>query len=172
MNKINITLLVTLCIFIFSACKEIKDQKTTLEVKDNNRHYYPILQGQELDIAFPIKNTGKNPFMLTDIFTSCGCLIPKKASIQTIPPGQEGTLILKYNSTKNVGLVQHYITLYGNFATTDKIEIMFDVHVVPNALYTKDYEELYQERKDKEGRVEDMVDGDENNKGYYMDEDL
>ena len=43
------------------------------------------------------------------------------------------------------------------------------MNVVPNALYTKDYEELHQEAKDKNGAIEDMVDGKENNLGYYLD---
>lgn len=150
----------------------IGGKKTSLEITDNERHYYPILQGQELDIVFSLKNTGENPFLLEDMILSCGCLSVKKSSIKTIPAGSEGRLILKYNSNKNIGNVKHYVTLYGNFKTTDKMELVFDVHVVPNALYTKDYEELFQEEKDKGGKVKDMVDGDENNKGYYMDGDF
>ncbi len=75
-------------------------------------------------------------------------------------------------TAKNIGKVQHYITLYGNFATTNKMELLFDVHVVPQSLYTKDYEEMFQEEKDQNANIEDLVDGDENNKGYYMDGDF
>lgn len=46
------------------------------------------------------------------------------------------------------------------------------MHVVPQSLYTKDYEEMFQEEKDKNANIEDLVDGDENNKGYYMDGDF
>ncbi len=46
---------------------------------------------------------------------------------------------------------------------------MFDVHVVPQSLYTKDYEEMFQEEKDRAGNIEDLTDGNENNKGYYLD---
>ncbi len=154
-----------------NACKDIKDKKTTIQITDNNRHYYPILMGQELNIVFPIKNTGQNPFILEDIITSCGCITLEKSSIGTIPPGKEAHLTLTYNSAKNIGEVQHYITLYGNFATTQKMELMFDVHVVPQSLYTKDYEEMFQEQKDRTGNTEDLVDGDVNNQGYYLDEE-
>jgi len=169
MNRKKIFVPILLLVVAMTSC-HIRDKKTSLEITDNARHYYPVLQGQELDIVFPVKNTGKNPFILEDIITSCGCLIPQKSSIHSIPAGSEGRLILKYNSNKNVGYAKHYITLYGNFETTDKMEIVFDVHVVPNALYTKDYEELYQEEKD--AKIKSMVHGDENNKGYYMDEDV
>lgn len=164
-------IMVTILLSI-AGCKNMEDIKTTVAVEDNGRHYYPILTGQELEIVFPIKNTGMHPFMLTDIITSCGCITANTSSVKAIPAGAEGRLLLKYNSTKNIGYVKHYITLYGNLATADKIDITFDVHVVPNAMYTKDYEELYQEEKNKGGNVKDLVDGNENNKGYYMDEDF
>lgn len=167
-------MLIVLTAHLFlTGCIDIKNKKTTIAIVDNDRHYYPIVQGQKLEMMFPIKNTGKYPLIVTDIFTSCGCLVlEKKSSVNTIPPGKEGRLLVTYNSNKNIGYVKHYVTLYGNFLGTDKQEVSFDVHVVPSALYTKDYEELYEEEKEKDGGLKNMVDGDENNKGYYLDKDL
>jgi hypothetical protein len=163
-------LICTMLIFVcLNSCKDIIKGNTTLQIKDNNRHYYPVILGQELNMVFQITNTGKNPFVLKDIMTSCGCVTLKKSSINNIPPGEERLLLIKYNSEKNIGLVNHFITLYGNFATTDRMEITFDVHVVPPSSENKDYEEIYQDEKDKNGGVEDMVDGGKNNKGYYLD---
>ena len=111
--------------------------------------------------------------MVTDIITSCGCLkVNDDKSTFSVPPGKERLLTLSYNSAKNVGYVKHYVTLYGNFISTDKQEIIFDINVVPNALYTKDYEEMYKEEIEARGGLEKFVDGDESNKGYYMDEDF
>ncbi|MBF6610352.1 MAG: DUF1573 domain-containing protein [Chryseobacterium sp.] len=169
MRKLFFMTAAVLLLLSGTACDDIKDKKTTIQITDNNRHYYPILMGQELNIVFPVKNTGKNPFILEDIITSCGCISLDKSSIGTIPPSKEAKLVLTYNSAKNIGEVQHYITLYGNFATTQKMELMFDVHVVPQSLYTKDYEEMFQEEKNRTGNIEDLADGNENNKGYYLD---
>ncbi len=145
-----------------------RDKKTTIEIVDNHRHYYPIRTGQELDIKIEIKNTGEKTFVLDDLIISCGCIKLKKSSVDYIPSGKTGHLLLTYDSRKNIGYVKHYITLYGNFTTTDKQEIVFDVNVVPDALYTKDYEELYYEKIEKEGGLKRFVDGDEHTKGYYM----
>lgn len=145
-----------------------KNKKTTLKITDNYRHYYPICVGQELDIMFEIENTGEYPFILSDIVTSCGCLTLKKSSINVIRAGKKGMLRMTYDSRKNIGYVKHYITLYGNFTTTNKIDIVFDVNVVPDAQYTKDYEELYRDKVSKQGGLKRFVDGDENTKGYYM----
>lgn len=162
-----------LCALAFSSCLNLEARKTTLEVEDNKRHYYPILAGQQKDISFMLKNTGEHPLMITDIITSCGCLkVNDDSKTFTVPPGKERPLTLRYNSAKNVGYVKHYITLYGNFEQKNIQEIEFDIHVVPNAMYTKDYEELYKEEMDARGGLEALVDGDENNKGYYMDEDF
>lgn len=166
------TLFISITLFIltlFTECINPGSKPTTIEIVDNNRHYYPILVGQELNIMFDIKNTGEHPLIVTDIITTCGCITMKGSSIKTIPAGKTGRLLLTYDSSKNIGYVKHYITLYGNILESNTREIVFDVNVVPNALYTKDYEELYQERKNKAGNIKDFVDGNENNKGYYID---
>lgn len=153
-------------ILLFSACKGSENQKTTVEILDNNRHYYPVLQGQEKTMVFPIINKGKHPFVLSDIVVSCGCIIVKKASIQHIPAEGEGRLILEFDTTKNIGYVQHYITLYGNLENKENVEVVFDLNIVPDAHYTKDYEELFKEHKGSE--TKDLVDG-TIDRDYYID---
>lgn len=158
---------------LLGSCMDIANRKTSIEIEDNERHYYPLLAGQEKDLSFNLKNTGKNPMMITDIITSCGCLkVEEGLGAFSIPPGQERLLTFSYNSAKNVGYVKHYITLYGNFEKSPIREIIFDINVVPNAMYTKDYEELYSEEIRAQGGLKTLVDGAENNKGYFMDEDF
>lgn len=166
-------ILFTCSLLVLTGCMNVLDKKTSVEVEDNDRHYYPILAGQKKDIAFRLKNNGENPLMITDIITSCGCLkINADEKTFSIPVGKERILTLRYNSAKNVGYVKHYITLYGNFKKGPVKEIMFDINVVPQALYTQDYEELHQLDMEREGGVKRLVDGDESEKGYYMAEDF
>jgi hypothetical protein len=167
MKRANIFFLLFLVMTV-AGCG-IKNKKTRLQIVDNNRHYYPILRGQKLDVVVPIKNVGKIPFILSDIFTSCGCVVVSdKSSIKAIPPGKEGNLILEYNSNLNVGYVQHFVTIYGNLDSVKQMTISFDVNVVPEVEYTKDYEQIYKESEDKDG-LKEMTDGSESNKGYYLD---
>lgn len=155
-------------IYLLVSCAAIEEKNTSIAIIDNNRHYYPLLTGQDLDISFTIKNTGKAPLILEDIISSCGCIVIHKSSTMKVPPGEHGRINLTFNSRKNIGYVKHWVELYGNFANTDKEELIFDINVVPNALYTKDYEELHLEEKGKKGYIEDLVDGKENNQGYYL----
>lgn len=157
-------------IFLSFVSCGLKDKKTTMEIKDPLRHYYPVLRGQELDIVYEVNNTGENPLFITDIQTSCGCLLLDESSIKVLPVGGKGFIRLKYNSSKNVGYVKHYITVFANLLDSDKHEVTFDLNVVPNALYTRDYEELYGQYKEKNGNgYKTLVDGKENEKGYYTD---
>ncbi|WP_026809930.1 DUF1573 domain-containing protein [Arenibacter latericius] len=170
--KYKFYLLLILLLSISLKSCNIKDRKTTIEIVDNNRHYYPILRGQEKEIVFRIKNTGKNPFVLNDIFTSCSCLqLSKKSSIKSIPVGREGFLRLNYTAISNIGYAKYYVTLYGNFDSIDKKEVIFDINIVPDALYTKDYEEIFKEVSDK-SNLKESVDGKEIERRYYMDSDI
>lgn len=157
--------LIVLC----NSCN-IKDKKTMLKVADADRHYYPILRGQTLDVLYEIENTGENPLFISSIKTSCGCMLIDDSSFKVLPAGGKGFVKIKYDSKKNIGYVKHYITIHANLTTEKPEELTFDVHVVPNALYTKDYEELYSEHKKEAGDVKSLVDG-SNNLGYYLEND-
>ena len=105
MNKsVLYILLLTVFLFFLSGCKK-KVRPTPMVIKDSVRHYYPIKQGQQLDIMFTITNTGDAPLVISDIQPSCGCIILDKSSHIIIP--EEGIRQFKatYNSIKNIGEV-------------------------------------------------------------------
>lgn len=136
-----ISLLIGVCLTIVYGCKtEIRP--TQVDIEDPIRHYYPIPQGEELTLDYEVRNVGKSPLVISDIQTSCGC-ITTSSTRHVVPPEQKMTLRFKYNSTKNVGLVENTICLYGNFQDSSLVKLQFDVHVVPPSDYTPDYEEIY-----------------------------
>lgn len=154
-------------VLVLSSCQK-KVGLTTVDVKDVDRHYYPILQGQELELVYTLLNTGEEPLILKDVQPSCGCMIVDREDHDIIFPHKKGYLRVKYNSTKNVGLVRHYIRIYGNCAPHGMIELKFDVNVVPDADYTRDYEELFRASSEKNGAINKAVDGKESQRGYYV----
>ena len=91
-----------------------------------------------------------------------------KVHISSFP--EEGIRQFKatYNSIKNIGEVVRSIRIFGNMLPNGKAELTFDVNVVPDADYTRDYEELFQEFNAKNGIVKEMVDGKESELGYYV----
>lgn len=143
---------------------------TTVELADPIRHYYPILQGQELTIIAKLTNTGEEPLVVTDIQPSCGCITTDFKGDTMIPPGQYLYVTIKYDSNKNVGLVEHAVRFWGNISPDGMAQMRFDVNVVPDANYHHDYEELY-DKDQFGGTLKDLVTGTgrDTGLGYYTD---
>lgn len=167
LNK-SLYLLNLLCILIWLTSCDFKENLVDVTITDPIRHYYPIVQGKKLNIVVKLENKSDFPFKITDILTSCGCIILKKGTLEVIPAQSSGFIELTYDSNKNIGLVNHFIYIYGNLKKADKLVANFDVHVVPDALYTPDYEELYRKEVEAGGGVKNRVEGNENENGYYL----
>lgn len=142
---------------------------TSVMVEDSIRHYYPVVQGQVLDLQYRLGNVGNTPLVITDIQPSCGCIAVDAKYNNIVPPGKEITLRFKYRSEMNVGYVHHTIRLFGNILPRGMTAFVFDVNVVPRSDYTRDYEEIYKEESDRRSLVEGLVDGEESQRGYYVD---
>jgi hypothetical protein len=128
---------------------------TTMSIEDPVRHYYPVLQGVKQKITVKVTNTGREPLKLYKVQPSCGCTIAKFPD-HAIAAGEDAFIDLEYDSNKNIGYVGIYTTISAN--TKEHYHtVFFDLNVVPDALYTKDYEELHhieEEKKllDKDGK--------------------
>lgn len=170
MKKIPVFVIVAIVVTMFLSvgCKR-RIGPTNIAVEDSIRHYYPIRQGQQLSIVYEIENKGPEPLYISDIQPSCGCIILEQDAERAIPPGGSSFLHMKYNSNKNVGHVQHTVRIFGNIAPNGLTVLKFDVNVVPDADYTRDYEQLFKEYNIKNGIVDDIVGGKERDKGYYID---
>lgn len=159
-------ILVLLCLAALMGCTR-KVQFTTIEIRDPVRHYYPILQGQGLNIVLRIDNKGKVPLVIKDIQPSCGCIVLESDHEMVVPPERSMYLKMRYDSNKNVGKVEHFVRFWGNIAPEGMAEMRFDVNVVPDASYHHDYEELYEKShkvdKAKEGLEKELT------LGYYVD---
>ncbi|QYJ68011.1 DUF1573 domain-containing protein [Flavobacterium litorale] len=156
---------------VVQGCKSDRENAfldlTTMEIEDPVRHYYPIVRGLEQNIVVKVTNTGKNPLKIYKVLPSCGCTIAK-FSTKAVAPGNDAFIQLKYDSTKNVGKVGVYTTILAN--TKEHSHTMyFDINVVPDALYTKDYEELYHIKLEEEGLTQELVEGKTNQRGYIID---
>lgn len=161
---INCCLLFTL----LSCNGDLSKHKTSIEIYDNNRHYSPILYEQKLDLVYTIKNTGNAPLLISDIFTSCSCIVINEGTSKMIPTEKEGLIRLTYTANMNVGYAKHHITIFGNFEDDTPKELIFDIHIVPSQVMIKDYEDIFREENLKNGSLKKLVDGDEYPKDYSV----
>ncbi|RWW91763.1 DUF1573 domain-containing protein [Flavobacterium cerinum] len=152
MNNYKIAFLpVLLLIILLSGCQNDTNPNglTTITIEDPIRHYSPVIQGQEQDIVVKVFNTGDNLLKISKVYPSCGCTIAKFPE-SAIAPGKFGLIELKYNSNKNIGYVGVYTTIVTNSKKRSET-VFFDLNVVPDADYTKDYEELHSLKNEKIG---------------------
>jgi hypothetical protein len=165
MKKI-IYILGILTFALVSCNKQLKP--ATVIVIDPVRHYYPIIQGEEMTVTYELENTSDNPLFIQEIQTSCGCVIPREELPVVILPHRHGVITLDYNTIKNNGYVSHYVYCYGNFKDTVAIMMEFDTNVVPSSDYIRDYEQLWTEQVKNSPNFQNIINSSTSQKGYYI----
>lgn len=174
LNTTNALWIAALVLGLSSSCgtgvDKTKMAKTKIKFIDSVRHYYPLPQGKELTIPYKFINVGENPLTIIDVQSSCGCTVAEFPE-RPIAPESEGMITLTFQSTKNIGYTEVFTTVVSNAEPDGFHTLVFDLNVVPDALYTKDYEEIYteQEKEKRKAGIEDLVDGDATEEGYYTD---
>lgn len=121
MKKITVSLLI-ICISVFSAIaqEEIKTNQDTKDMPEiyfeNTTHNYGTIElNGDGTCVFKFKNTGKEPLLLTDVKSSCGCTTPTWTK-EPILKGKTGSITVKYN-TKLVGSFTKTIRVSSNAKT-------------------------------------------------------
>ena len=72
-----------------------------------------IQQGDVVEHVFKFKNTGEAPLVITDTKTTCGCTTPTFTK-DPVAPGEEGEILVKFNSTGKSGNTAKTITVLAN----------------------------------------------------------
>ena len=104
MMKKNIysTLLISL-LLILSGCEK-KLKQAEVIVVDPVRHYYPVIQGDIMNVTYEIENISDNPLFIREIQTTCGCILPRDELPLVILPHKRGSINMAFNSIKNTGM--------------------------------------------------------------------
>lgn len=79
-----------------------------------------IEEGPKVTHEFTFTNTGKEPLVLSNVKASCGCTTPDWPK-EPILPGEEGTILVTYNTAKRVGPFNKSITITANIAESTKV---------------------------------------------------
>lgn len=145
---------------------------TTILIEDSIRHYYPLVQGTDLELVVHVANVGITPLVINDIQPSCGCVVQDPDDNYIIPPGKEKLFTFTFKSEKNSGYVRHTVRFFGNIVPKGMADLVFDLNVVPPALSSPDYEEQHKERMefDITTGAKTLVDGKESQRGYWTNE--
>jgi len=91
---------------------ETKESGAKIEFKEEIIDYGTIEKGADGVRKFEFTNTGNEPLIISRVYSTCGCTVPKKPK-EPIAPGESGEIEVKYD-TKRVGPIRKTITVYSN----------------------------------------------------------
>jgi hypothetical protein len=82
-------------------------------------NYGDIIQNDDGRCEFTFKNEGKEPLILSNVRSSCGCTVPEWPR-QPILPGESEVIKVKYD-TKRVGPINKNVQVFSNAKTSPVI---------------------------------------------------
>jgi len=95
-------------------------------------------EGGKVSFNFKFKNNGKQPIIIKNVQSSCGCTTPDWSKTPVMP-GKEGFVSAEYDPTDRPGAFSKEITVFNNI-TNEPITLEIKGDVIPK---TKQVEDLY-----------------------------
>ncbi|MBP6425609.1 MAG: DUF1573 domain-containing protein [Flavobacterium sp.] len=113
MQKIIALILFT----FFSNISFSQSAKIEFSAKENTIDYGKVTKASDSGVrVFEFTNTGDVPLIITNVLSTCGCLIPSKPEAPILP-GKKGKIEVKYNMA--TGPIRKTITVETNAANYD-----------------------------------------------------
>ena len=101
-----------LCTFSLFAQTSKTTVKETIVFDKTVYDYGTITQGADGNCEFKFTNKGKEPLILSNVTSSCGCTVPQWPK-EPIAPGKSGSIKVKYD-TNRIGMINKTITVNSN----------------------------------------------------------
>ena len=112
-----------LLVFTSSLALNVQAQTTgpAIEFTSQVVDYGEIERGSDGIRIFEFVNSGNQPLIISKVYSSCGCTIPKKPEAP-IAPGEKGEIQVKYD-TNRVGPIRKTITVNSNAESTPIVSL-------------------------------------------------
>jgi hypothetical protein len=102
-----------------------------LVLKETAHDFGQIPQGKPVYHFFEVSNSGKEPMVITNVQTSCGCTTPEWSK-DPVPPGATAKIKVGYNAAAE-GHFEKYITIYYNQNLNKQVKISGNVWKGPES---------------------------------------
>ena len=101
--------------------QDVKKAKTPEITFDYLEYDYgTIYEGDPGECEFTFKNTGKEPLVLSNVTSSCGCTVPSWPK-DPIMPGKSSSIKVKYNT--RVGTINKTINVISNAGEKPSVQL-------------------------------------------------
>jgi len=99
---------------------KINPDAAVIYIEQPEFDYGTILQDADGTHSFIYKNIGKEPLILSNVRSSCGCTVPEW-SMEPLLSGKQDTIVVKYN-TNLIGPFNKAINIFSN--ASKQIEVL------------------------------------------------
>ena len=99
-------------IFLFVLIAQYSYAQAVIKWDATEHNFDKVKQGVPVTHEFKFINTGKEPLIITNVGTSCGCTVPKYSK-DPIPPNGDGFIQATFNAA-NVGSFNKTLTVTAN----------------------------------------------------------
>ncbi|MCH2197883.1 MAG: DUF1573 domain-containing protein [Flavobacteriales bacterium] len=110
---------------------EAKLPEITFDISEFD--YGTIAEGEVVRHNFKFQNTGDAPLLISKVESTCGCTVMKDWPKEPIQPGENGEIVVEFNSSKREGSQRKKITVLANTVPTKNLIYMTGVVVGPNS---------------------------------------
>jgi hypothetical protein len=86
---------------------------TTVSFSEERFNFGTVAAGEKVQHNFKIKNTGKEPLIITNASSSCGCTVPEWPK-EPIAPGKSGEIKVVFDSNGKSGAQSKRVTIVSN----------------------------------------------------------
>lgn len=101
--------------------EEPKPKSAEIQFTKTVHDYGTIFEGGNGECEFEFKNTGKEPLVLSNVTSSCGCTVPSWPK-EPVMPGKTAVITVKYN-TNRVGPISKTVSVFSNAEENPKVEL-------------------------------------------------
>ncbi len=99
-----------------------------IEFEEEIYDFGEVREGDIVRHTFKFRNTGRQPLIITDARSSCGCTVPQWPK-EPIPPGGQGEIVVEFNTAGKKNRQSKPVTITANtFPSTTRIYLRGFVH--------------------------------------------
>jgi len=90
-----------------------KARMPKIEFERTSHDFGKLIQGEKVSFTFKFKNTGNAMLVISGVVPSCSCAIAQFTKTP-IPPGEEGSVTVNFNSETKKGIVNNSVVVMAN----------------------------------------------------------
>jgi len=123
------------CVLLLAIPSALSAQPKLTVTGGTSFDFGKIYRGEQFERKLTLKNNGSDTLILGDVQASCGCTGTVLSS-KRLAPGQEGSLLIKFNSKNFAGPVHKTVTIMSNSAEAERTIVEFTATVFDEIVMT------------------------------------